>query len=216
MVGGLQFQKRRNHEFIGSGKRCSVPRPHPNETKTAARTRVDKLKSALSALGESKSLEARGLLATLKGPSVQPEECQAFIKRSPNRHARLKEQRARKQQELDAAMERMAKFREEMAQAIPVAPTASDPTQQAKIPELVSELQRLKSHVAELEQEVTCKKRSRSLSKPSPDLVGGPDLSSQTWNALHGRHVGQRTRATVETLNNPKTRWPKIPTGSTH
>ena len=77
--------------------------------------------------------------------AVQVEECQAFITRSQNRLARLEEQRAREQQELDAAMGRMAKFQEEMAKSIPVAPTAQGPTQQVKIPELVSEVERLRS-----------------------------------------------------------------------
>ena len=54
-------------------------------------------------------------------------------------------------------------------------------TQPAKVPDLVAEIERLRSRVAEVEteREEARKKRSRSLSVPSPDLVGGPDLSLQ-------------------------------------
>ena len=90
-------------------------------------------------------------------------------------------------------MGRMAKFQEEMAKSIPVAPTAPGPTQ---VPELVSEVERLRSRVAELEmeREEARKKRSRSLSVPSPDLVGGPDLSLQEWerSTRPARRTAQR------------------------
>ena len=50
-------------------------------------------------------------------------------------------------------MGRIAKFQEEMAKSIPVAPTAPGPTQQVKIPELVSEVDRLRLRIAEMEME---------------------------------------------------------------
>ena len=105
------------------------------------------------------------------------------------------EQRASEQQELDAALGRMAKFQEEMVKLIPVAPT-----HQVKIPELVSEVERLRSRVSEMEmeREEARKKRSRSLSVP--DLVGGPNLSLQEWRALHSQHAGQHRGAIMETL----------------
>ena len=170
----------------------TAPRPNPDDVKAAARSRIERLQSALDALGETESSEARGLQAALKEAertakerpfAVQVEECQAFIKRSQNRLVRLEEERAREQSELDAAMARMAKFRAEMAQSIPVAPppASADVTQSAKIPDLVSELERLRARVAEMEaeREEARKKRSRSLSVLSPDLINGPDLTLQ-------------------------------------
>ena len=190
-------------------QRGNVPRPSPDEAKAAERSRVDRLQSALAAVGETESLEARGLQAALKEAeraakerplAVQVEECQAFIKRSQNRLARLEEQRAREQQELDAAMGRMAKFREEMAQSIPVPPPAtSNVTQALNIPDLVSEIERLRSQVAEMEVE-RAEAPKKSLSVPSPDLVGGPDLMLQEWDALHDQHVGQHKGPIMETL----------------
>ena len=108
-------------------------------------------------------------------------------------------------------MGRMAKFQEEMAKSIPVAPTAPSPTQQVKIPELVSEVERLRSRVAEMEieREEARKKRSRSLSVPSPDLVGGPDLSLQEWGALHGQRSWRLSSAEGAL-------WLRVPTGSAH
>ena len=75
-----------------------MPRVSPDEAKAEVRSRVDRLQSALAALGETESLEARGLQAALKEAeraakerplAIQVEECQAFIKRSQNRLARL-------------------------------------------------------------------------------------------------------------------------------
>ena len=43
----------------------------------------------------------------------------------------------------------------------------------------------------EVEREEARKKRSRSLSVPSPDLVGGPNVTLQEWGALHDQLVGQ-------------------------
>ena len=181
-------------------QRGTAPRASPDEVKAAARSRIERLQSALDALGETESAEARGLQAALKGAersakerplAIQVEECQAFIKRSQNRIARLEEERAREQQELDAAMG--------LAKSIPVVPTVPGPTQQVRIPELVSEVERLRSRVAEMEmeREEARKKRSRSLSVPSPDLIGSPDLALQ---ALHGQHTGQHRGAIMETL----------------
>ena len=46
--------------------RNNVPRLNPDEAKAAARTWVDRLETALAALGETESAEARGLHAALK------------------------------------------------------------------------------------------------------------------------------------------------------
>ena len=207
-------------------QRSTVPRASPDEVKAAARSRIERLQSALDALGETESAEARGLQAALKGAersakerhlAIQVEECQAFIKRSQNRIARLEEERAREKQELDAAMGRMAKFQEEMAKSIPVVPIVPGPTQQVKIPELFSEVERLRSRVAEMEmeREEARKKRSRSLSVPSPDLVGSPDLALQ---ALHGQHTGQHRErgGSWRPSSVEGALWLRVPTGSAH
>ena len=51
----------------------------------------------------------------------------------------------------------------------------------------------------ETEREEARKKRSRSLSVLSPDLVGGSDLTLQEWGA-HDEHVGRSKGAIMETL----------------
>ena len=93
----------------------------------------------------------------------------------------------KEQQELDAAHARMARFREEMANAVPPPTVPGDPAQPTSVLDLVSEAERLRSRVAEMEaeREEARKKRSRSLSVPSPDLVGGPGVTLQKWGALH-------------------------------
>ena len=157
--------------------RNNVPRLNPDEAKAAARTRVDRLETALAALGETESAEARGLHAALKEAqraaqerplAAQVGECQAFIKRSQARLARLEQEQVRQQKELDAALARMVRFREEMIRAVPVVlpPAESNSTQPARVPDLVAEIERLRSRVAEMEseQEEARKKRSRSLS----------------------------------------------------
>ena len=62
------------------------------------------------------------------------ERRQVWVERSASWRSRL-----------DAAMGRMAQFQEKMDKSIPVAPTAPGPTQQVKIPELLSEVERLRS-----------------------------------------------------------------------
>ena len=188
-------------------QRGTAPRANPDDLQAAARSRIERLQSAVDALGDTESTEARALQAALKGA----EECQAFIKRSQNRLARLEEQRVSAQQELDATMGRMAKFQEEMAKSIPVVPTAPGPTQQVKISELVSEVERLRSRVAEMEmeREEARKKRSRSLSIPSPDLVGDPNLALQ---ALHG----QAQRGDHGDSSAQGALYLRVPTGSAH
>ena len=120
------------------------------------------------------------------------------------RSDRLEEERLKEQQDLDAALARIARLREEMARAVPVVvpPVGSDSTQPARIPDLVAELDRLRARVREMEveREEARKKRSRSLSVPSPDLVAGPDVTLQEWGALHDHHVGQDKGAIMETL----------------
>ena len=66
----------------------------------------------------------------------------------------------------------MVRFREKMTRAVPVVlpPAESNATQPARVPDLVAEIERLRSRVAEMEseQEEARKKRSRSLLVPSP------------------------------------------------
>ena len=188
--------------------RNNVPRLNPDEAKAAARTRVDRLETALAALGETESAEARGLHAALKEAqraaqerplAAQVEECQAFIKRSQARLARLEQEQVREQKELDAALARMARFREEMTRAVPVVPppAESNATQPARVPDLVAEIERLRSRVAEMESR---KRHGRSAPGLCPDLIGGPDLSLQHWGASHDDHVGRGKGAIMETL----------------
>ena len=89
-------------------------------------------------------------------------------------------------------MGRMAKLQEEMAKSIPILPTTPGPTQHVKVPELVSEVEKLRSRILEMEmeREEARRKRSRSLSVPSSDLVGSPNLALQEWGALHGHQAG--------------------------
>ena len=115
----------------------------------------------------------------------------------------MEEERAKEQEELDTAQKRTARLREEMARAVPATiPPVSEPTQAGQIPVLVAELERLRAQVKEMEveREEARKKRSRSLSVPSPDLIGGPDLTLQELLALHDQHVGQHKGAIMETL----------------
>ena len=188
---------------------------NPDEVQAAARSRVERLERALAILGEGDSAEIRGLQAALKEArrgaqdrplAAQVEEGQAFIQRSQKRLERLQEEQVKEQQQLDTALARMARFREEMART-PARPTVggaeADPTltQPGKIPELVAELDRLRARVAEMEIErkEVRKKRSRSLSVPSPDLVGD-DVSLQERGALQDQRVGQQKGALMETL----------------
>ena len=180
---------------------------NPDEVQAAARSRDERLESALAVLGDWDSVEGRGLQAAAQKRFVaaQVEECQGFIPRSKQRLERLQEARVQEQRLLDAVCARMVKFREEMARtAGPVAPIVSYSTHPGKIPDLVAEVERLRARVAEMEteREEARKKRSRSLSVPSPDLVGGPDLSLQDWGRLHDENVGRGKGAIMETLIN--------------
>ena len=77
--------------------------------------------------------------------AAQVEECQAFIKRSQARSVRLEQEQVREQKELDAALARMVRFREEMTVVPP--PAESNAIQPARIPDLVAEIERLRSRV---------------------------------------------------------------------
>ena len=186
---------------------------NPDEVQVAARSRVERLERAMVVLGEGDSAEIRGLQAALKEVGraaqdrtlvAQVEECQAFIQRSQRRVQSLQEEQVKEQQQLDTALERMVRFREEMTRTTgpaTVGVTGADPTptQPGKVPELVAELDRLRGWVAEMEveREEVRKKRSRSLSVPSPNLVGGTDVQDLV---LHERRVGQHHIALMETL----------------
>ena len=62
------------------------------------------------------------------------------------------------------------------------------PTQPGMVPELVEMV---------VKREEVRKKRSRSLSVPSSDMVGGPNVQDLV---LHDRRVGQHQGALMETL----------------
>ena len=140
---------------------------NPDEVQAAARSRVKRLERAVVVLREGDSAEIRGLQAALKEArraaqdrplAAQVEECQAFIQRSQRRLQRLQEEQVKEQQQLDTALERMARFREEMTRTTgpaTVGVTGADPTptQPGKVPELVAELDRLRARVAEMEVE---------------------------------------------------------------
>ena len=143
---------------------------NPDEMQAAARSRVERLETAVAVLGEGDSTEIRGT-----GPpsAAQVEECQAFIQRSQRRLQRLQEEQVKEQQQLDTALERMARFREEMTRTtgpatVGVTGVDPTPTQPGKVPELVAELDRLRARVAEMEvkREEVRKKRSTCWSTP--------------------------------------------------
>ena len=158
--------------------------------------------------GTSDSTEVRGLQAVSKEArraalAAQVEECQAFIQRL----TRLEEERTKGQEELDAAQRRVAKFRKEMARTVPhTTPSVSETTQPGKIPDLVAELDRLRSQVKkmETEREEARKKRSRSVSVPSPDLVGGSDF----FVARLGR-TARRTRRARQRIHHGNVDQPR-------
>ena len=104
---------------------------------------------------------------------VQVEECQAFIERSRNRLTRLEQERVAEQKELDAALVRLTRLREEMVRVPspgPTQPVVSPPPPDPSTAEILQ----LRARVAELEveKEELRKKRARSLSVPAPDLPG--------------------------------------------
>ena len=186
---------------------------NPDEAQAAARSRVERLEKAVAVLGDGNSEELVWLQAALKDArraaqdrplAAQMEECEAFIQRSQKRLQRLKEQQIAEQQQLDIALGRMARFREEMSRTASCVTGAADPTptQPGRIPDLVAELDRLRARVAEMEieRDEVRKKRSRSQSVPAAELVDGPDVSLQEWGALHDQHIGQAQGAIMETI----------------
>ena len=126
----------------------------PDEAKAAARSRVDRLQSALAALGDTESMEARGLQAALK-------EAERAAKKRPLRDSgrrvsgfhrtfakpfcTLEEERAKEQQQLDVCDGSHGKVARADGPSIPVViPASSNVIQLANIPELVSENERLR------------------------------------------------------------------------
>ena len=156
---------------------------------------------AVAVLGEGDSAEIRGLQAALKEARRAAQDC-PLAAQVEEWLQHLQDEQVKEQLQLDTALARMARFRATTGPT--VGPTGADPTltQPGKIPELVAELDRLRARVAEMEieREEVSKKRSRSLSVPSPDLVGGPDVSLQEWGAPRDQRVGQHQGALMETL----------------
>ena len=144
----------------------------------AARVRLQRLESALAALGESDSVEARALQSALKSAQrasedkpvdVQVKECEAFIGRSQNRLANLEKERAKEQDMLDAATARLQRLRELASAGVPmqpppVVPPASD---------MEAEIKRLREQVAELEGTSTTQERPRVRQRVSGSGGGG-------------------------------------------
>ena len=146
---------------------------NPDEVLAAARTKVSRLERAIDALGDSESAEARWLGVALQEARRAAQERQAFIERSRNRLTRLEQERVAEQKELDAALVRLTRLREEMVRV-----PSPGPTQPAASPSppdpSTAEILQLRARVAELEveKEELRKKRARSLSVPAPDLPG--------------------------------------------
>ena len=169
-----------------------------------ARSRVARLEQALKVLGEANSTKVRGLQAVLKEArrvaqdrpvAAQIEEWEAFIHRSWKRLDRLEEERLKEQQELDAALARIARVR---GHGSPSRSTVgSDSTQQASIPDLVVEIDWLRAS-----QRDGCGGGMEETFQVSfsPDLVAGPDVTLPEWGALHDHQVGQDKGAIMETL----------------
>ena len=165
-------------------------RQNPDDVVANAQSRAERLQSALDALGESESAVAKGLVAALqqaqraaqaKPLAAQFEECQAFIKRSQNRLSRLEEERVAEQEALDAGLARLAWIRQEMTSATKSAIPVTIPNE-AEDPAVV--INQLRARVAEMEAECEGlrKKRTKSLSVPSPDMPG-VDQSMSVWEA---------------------------------
>ena len=55
---------------------------------------------------------------------------------------------------------------------------------------------------------------TQETSVPSPDLIGGPELTLQEWLALHDQHVGQHKGAIMETLISRGNTLARVPTVS--
>ena len=97
--------------------------------------------------------------------------------------------------------------REEMTRAVPV--HQPSPTRLSQ-PGSPTSLQKSSGSCRRdgVRQEEARKKRSRSLSVLSPDLVGGPDLSLQHWGASHDDHVERGKGTIMETLiSRGRARW---------
>ena len=153
----------------------------------AARTKVQRLQSAIDALGDSESAEAQWLGAALEEArraaqerpvAIQVEECQAFLQRSRNRLARSEQEVAAEQKAMEAAQVRLTRLREEMMRAPSPLPTQPAATPVQPDPNL-AEVQQLRARIAEMEaeREEFRKKRARSLSIPSPDMPGASEQS---------------------------------------
>ena len=148
-------------------KEGKVPRPsNPDEAAQAARAQVHRFETALAALGESDSVEARALQSALKSAQraseeklvhVQVKECEAFIGRSQNRVANLEQARAKKQEMLDAATALLTRLRELASAGVPRQPPPFVPP----VSDMEAEIKRLREHVAELEGTTATQERPR-------------------------------------------------------
>ena len=172
----------------GQGPRGTYPGMNPDEVLAAARNKVQRLERAIEVLGDNDSAEARWLTSALqearraaqeRPTAIQVEECQAFIQRSQNRLVKMEEERIAEQKELDAALVRLTRLREEMSRVPAPGPTQPASVQPVPPDPTLAELQQLRVRVAEMEmeREEFRKKRGRSLSVPSPDMPGASEQS---------------------------------------
>ena len=117
-MGGLELRLAARGKVFSSAAQMATQHysQQPDEVQAAARARVARVEEALKVSGEGDSTEVRGLQAALKEArraaqdrrlAVQVEECQAFIQCSQRLLARLEEERAKEQEELDVALERL-------------------------------------------------------------------------------------------------------------
>ena len=187
-------------DFNEGGSAAQPPGASPDEVKAAARSWIERLQSALDALGKTESAEGAGqpknvlrepsrgvsgIHQTLAEPHCSlggaTSEGTGGVGRRDGSHGQV----SRRDAQVNSNPSNYARSH-----------TASqDPGVGLGGREAESRIAEM-----EMEREGARKKRSRSLSVPSPDLVGGPNLVLQEWGALHGQQVGQDRGAIMETL----------------
>ena len=189
-----------------AGSTRHASRHNPDEVLAAARNKVQRLERAIEVLGDNDSVEARWLTSALqearraaqeRPTAIQVEECQAFIQRSQNRLLKMEQERVAEQKELDAALVRLTRLREEMSRVPAPGPTQPASVQPVPPDSTLAELQQLRARVAEMEteREELRKKRGRSLSVPSPDMPGALEQNIALF-----QHPGRDRSSLMATL----------------
>ena len=129
---GAQFVRRSQATWpMEAASPAEGRKGNPDEAVQAARAREQRLETALAALGEPDSVEARALQSASKSApraseekpvDVQVKECEAFIGRSQNKLANLEQERVKEQEMLDAATARLTRLRELASVGVPMQP----------------------------------------------------------------------------------------------